>query len=311
MNAPNQTRVTEFLFLGFSNLMSYKAHLFLVLLAAYLATLMSNFMILILILLDSGLHTPMYFFLSQLSCLDICLSSVVVPKILVNFLRQQYTISYNQCLAQAFFLIGFAGCELALLAVMAYDRYAAICQPLHYAHLMRRKVCIQLSVAIWLWGFLHSTIHVVLASRLDFCGNNNIPHIFCDVPPLLKITCSDTWANELANHITSIFVGLSPFLFIILSYVCILTSILRIRSNTGRRKAFSTCASHISVVTLFVGNGSMNYNQPSAGYSLEVDALISTMFCIVTPMLNPLIYTLHNREVKGALRKIFNCMKKA
>ncbi|XP_013928788.1 PREDICTED: olfactory receptor 5V1-like [Thamnophis sirtalis] len=188
---------------------------------------------------------------------------------------------------------------------------AAICQPLHYAHLMRRKVCIQLSVAIWLWGFLHSTIHVALASRLDFCGNNNIPHIFCDVPPLLKIACSDTWANELANHITSLFVGLSPFLFIILSYVCILTSILRIRSNTGRRKAFSTCASHISVVTLFVGNGSMNYNQPSAGYSLEVDALIATMFCIVTPMLNPLIYSLHNREVKGALRKIFNCMKKA
>ncbi|XP_026549426.1 olfactory receptor 5V1-like [Notechis scutatus] len=311
MNAQNQTQLTEFLFLGFSNLLSYEAHLFLVLLAAYLATLMSNFMIIILSLLDSRLHTPMYFFLSQLSCLDICLSSVVVPKILVNFLRQQHTISYDQCLAQAFFLIGFAGCELALLAIMAYDRYAAICQPLHYAHLMRGKVCINLSVAIWLWGFLHSAIHVTLASRLDFCGNRNIPHIFCDVPPLLKIACSDTWVNELANHITSLFVGLSPFLFIILSYIYILASILRIRSNTGRRKAFSTCASHISVVTLFVGNGSMNYNQPSAGYSLEVDALISTMFCIVTPMLNPLIYTLHNREVKEALRKILSCWKRA
>ncbi|KAM3832233.1 olfactory receptor 5V1-like [Vipera latastei] len=311
MNARNQTRGTEFLFLGFSHLLSYKTHLFLVLLAAYVATVMSNIMIIILILLDSRLHTPMYFFLSQLSCLDVCLSSVLVPKTLVNFLRQEQTISYNQCLAQAFFLIGFAAWELALLAVMAYDRYAAICQPLHYAHLMRGKLCIQLSVAIWLWGFLDSAIHIALASRLDFCGNNNIPHIFCDVPPLLKIACSDTSLNELANHITSIFVGLGPFLFIILSYIYILASVMRIRSNTGRRKAFSTCAAHISVVTLFVGNGSMNYNQPSAGYSLEVDALISIMFCIVTPMLNPLIYSIHNKEVKGALRKFLKSWKRA
>ncbi|XP_025032106.1 olfactory receptor 5V1-like [Python bivittatus] len=311
MDSQNQTQGTEFIFLAFSGLLSHQVHLFLVVLVAYLATLMSNFMIITLVLLDSHLHTPMYFFLSQLSILDICLCSVVVPKILVNFLRQQHTISYNQCLAQAFFLIGFAGCELALLAVMAYDRYAAICQPLHYAHLMRTKVCIQLSVAIWLWGFLHSAIHAALASRLDFCGNHQVPHIFCDVPPLLKIACSDTWVNELANHITSIFVGLSPFLFIILSYFYILASILRIHSTTGRRKAFSTCASHIAVVTLFVGNGCVNYNQPSAGYSLEIDALISTMFCIVTPMLNPLIYSLHNKEVKGALRKVLNCWKSA
>ncbi|KAM6437825.1 olfactory receptor 5V1-like [Liasis olivaceus] len=311
MDAQNQTQGTEFILLGFSSLLGHQVHLFLVLLAAYLAILTGNFMIITLVLLDSHLHNPMYFFLSQLSSLDICLSSVVVPKILVNLLRQQQTISYNQCLAQAFFLIGFAGCEPALLAIMAYDRYAAICQPLHYAHLMRSKVCILLSVAIWLWGFLDSAVYIVLASRLDFCGNHQIPHMFCDAPPLLKIACSDTSVNELVSYINSIFVGLVPLLFIILSYFYILGSILQIRSNTGRRKAFSTCASHVAVVTLFVGNAFVNYTQPSAGYSLEIDTLISTMFCIVTPMLNPLIYSLRNKEVKGALWKVLNCQKTA
>ncbi|XP_063164821.1 olfactory receptor 5V1-like [Candoia aspera] len=304
MDAQNQTQGTEFNLLNFSSLLSHHVHLFFVFLAAYLANLMGNVMIITLVLLDSRLHTPMYFFLSQLSCLDICLSSVVVPKILVNFLCQRHTISYNQCLAQAFFLIGFAGCEPALLAVMAYDRYAAICQPLHYAHLMGSKVCLQLAVAVWLWGFLDSAIYTALASRLEFCGNHQIPHMFCDVPPLLKIACSDTSVNELMSYINSTFVGLVPLLFIILSYFYILASILRIRSKIGRRKAFSTCASHIAVVTLFVGNAFVNYNQPSAGYSLEMDALISTMFCIVTPTLNPLIYSLRNKEVKGALRKV-------
>ncbi|XP_070610769.1 olfactory receptor 5V1-like [Erythrolamprus reginae] len=310
MNSNNQTQRTEFIFLPFSRLRSHQVQVSLAFLAAYLVTLLGNVMIITMVLLDSRLHTPMYFFLSQLSCFDICLSSVVVPKILVNFLQQQHIISYNQCLAQAFFLMGFAGCEPALLAVMAYDRYAAICQPLHYAHLMRNKLCVQISVAIWFWGFLDSAIHIALASKLEFCGNSNVPHIFCDVPPLLKIACSDTWVNEFTNHIASIFGGFGPFLFIIFSYIFILVSILKIRSNTGRHKAFSTCASHIAVVTLYIGNGLLNYNQPSAGYSIEIDTLISTSFCIVTPMLNPLIYSLRNKEVKGALRKVFfRCWK--
>ncbi|XP_070611022.1 olfactory receptor 5V1-like [Erythrolamprus reginae] len=306
MEAQNKSHGTGFVLLGLSSLLSQEIHLFLVFVANYLVTLVSNFMIIIVILLDSRLHTPMYFFLSQLSCLDVCLSSVVVPKILVNFLRQQYTISYVQCLAQAFFLIGFAGCEPALLSVMAYDRYAAICQPLHYAHLMRGKVCIQMSVAVWLWGFLDSAIYTALASRLEFCGYLQVPHMFCDVPPLLKIACSDTSVNKLVSYINGTLVGFAPVLLIILSYVYILSSILQIRSKISRRKAFSTCASHLAVVTLFVGNGFVNYNQPSAGYSLEVDTFISTMFCIVTPMLNPLIYTLRNKEVKGALRKVLH-----
>ncbi|XP_033018384.1 olfactory receptor 5V1-like [Lacerta agilis] len=309
MDAENQTQVEEFVFLGLSRAPGDQVSLFLVFLAAYLTIVTSNLMMLIVVWIDSRLHSPMYFFLSHLSCLDICVSSVVVPKILVNFLRQSHTISYNQCMAQTFFLIGFFGCEPALLAVMAYDRYAAICQPLHYSRLMRNRLCIHLAVASWVWGFLDSAIHTALASKLCFCGANQIPQIFCDVPPLLKIACSDTSINELATHITSIFVGLGPFLFILFSYFYILASILRIRSNTGRKKAFSTCASHMVVVTLCVGNGFLNYNRPSTGYSLEIDTVISAMYCIVTPTLNPLIYSLRNKEVKEALRKILNCWR--
>ncbi|KAF7253857.1 Olfactory receptor 5V1 [Varanus komodoensis] len=306
MEAENRTRVREFLFLGFSSYAGHQASLFLLFLTAYSATVTGNLLILLLISLDSRLHSPMYFFIGQLSCLDICLSSVVVPKILVNFLRRRHSISYGQCLAQTFFLVGFAGCEPALLAVMAFDRYAAICQPLRYASLMSHRACRGLVVATWAWGFLDAAVHACLTSTLSFCGVNQIPHIFCDVPPLLKIACSDTHANELTNHITSIFVGLGPLMFIFISYCCILSSILQIRSGTGWRKALSTCASHLIVVNLCLGNAFLNYNRPSAGYSLEVDTLVSSMFCIVNPMLNPLIYSLRNKEVKAALRKVLN-----
>ncbi|XP_015268688.1 PREDICTED: olfactory receptor 5V1-like, partial [Gekko japonicus] len=232
--------------------------------------------------------------------------TVVVPKILINFLRQENTISYEECLVQAFFLMVFVGCEPALMAVMAYDRYAAICRPLHYSLLMSKRVCIQLASATWVCGFLVSAVHSALASQLSFCEVNQIPHIFCDVPPLLQIACSDTRANELATHIMSLFVGLFPFLFIILSYICILASVLQIRAKGGSRKAFSTCASHLIVVILCLGNAFLNYNKPSAGYSLEIDTLVSAMFVIVAPLLNPLIYSLRNKEVKGAFRKVLN-----
>ncbi|XP_060100504.1 olfactory receptor 5V1-like [Heteronotia binoei] len=301
MAAENDTQVREFFF---SSLPSHPAFLFVVFLAAYLAIVMGNLMIFLLVFMDSSLHTPMYFFLSHLSCLDICISTVVIPKLLINFLRQQNTISYKECLGQMFFLVGFAGCEPSLMAVMAYDRYAAICRPMHYSLLMSKRVCIQLASFTWIWGFLDSAIHAALASQLSFCGANQIPHIFCDVPPLLQIACSDTRVNELACHITSLFVGLGPLLFIIFSYVCILTSVLRIHSKGGRRKAFSTCASHLLVVFFCLGNAFLNYNKPSAGYSLEIDTLVSAMFLIVAPMLNPLIYSLRNKEVKGAFRKV-------
>nr|XP_020633908.1 olfactory receptor 5V1-like [Pogona vitticeps] len=306
MDAENQTQIREFKLLGFPSHPSYQITLSLLFLATYVVTVMGNLTILTLVIRDSRLHSPMYFFLSHLSFLDICLSSTVVPKILVNVVRQRHTISYNGCLAQVFFLIGFAGTEPALLAIMAYDRYAAICRPLHYTHLMSRRLCNQCTAAIWFWGFLDAAVHAAVASKLSFCGVSQIPHIYCDVPPLIEIACSDTHVNEVINHITSTFVALVPFLFIFISYLYILASILHIRSSTGRRKAFSTCGSHITVVTLYIGNALLNYNRPIAGYSLEVDTLVSTMFCIVTPMLNPLIYSLRNQEVREALRKVLH-----
>nr|XP_056702637.1 olfactory receptor 5V1-like [Euleptes europaea] len=310
MEIRNQTQVVEFIFLGFSGIAYGHMYLFLAFLAIYLVTVLGNLMIFIMIQLDSHLHTPMYYFLSHLSCLDICISSVTVPKILVNFLCQQQTISYNQCMAQMFFLMSFTGTEAALLAIMAYDRYAAICKPLHYSHLINTKLCILLAFATWLWGFLNSALHTALSSRLFFCGVNQIPHIFCDVPPLLTISCNDAHINEMTLRIASLFVAGGPFFFIILSYVFILSSILKIRSTTGKRKAFSTCTSHLIVVIIYYGNGLLNYDRPSAGYSLETDTLVSTMYCIITPMVNPLIYSLRNKEMKGALKKFLEGQRK-
>ncbi|XP_032076959.1 olfactory receptor 5V1-like [Thamnophis elegans] len=313
MAGGNQTpQVTEFLFLGFSSMPRGQPFFFLLFLAIYLITLVANSVILLLIQGDSRLHSPMYYFLSHLSCLDICYSSATLPTILVNLLRQQPTISYNDCMAQIFFLMTFTGTECALLAVMAYDRYAAICKPLHYTQLMSKWVRVPLATASWICGMVDAAIHTALATNLAFCGNNQIHHIFCDVPPLLKIACSDTYVNEMALHTATIFVGICPFLFIIISYVYILSTILKIRSSTGRRKTFSTCAAHLITVIVYFGMANLNYNHPSVGYSLEVrvDPLISILYCIVPPMLNPLIYSLRNKEVKGALQKLLQIQEK-
>nr|XP_056702635.1 olfactory receptor 5V1-like [Euleptes europaea] len=311
MGIRNQTRVVEFVFLGFSGIPNSHIYLFLPFLAIYMVTVLGNLMIFTMIQLDSSLHSPMYYFLSHLSCLDICLSSVTIPKILVNFLRQRQTISYNQCMAQMFFLISFTGTEALLLAIMAYDRYAAICKPLHYSLLMNTKVCTLLAFATWICGFLDSALHTALGSNLYFCETNQIRTIFCNLPPLMKISCSDTQAIEMALGMASLFVGVAPFLFTILSYIFILSSILRIHSTTGKRKAFSTCGSHLTVVIIYYGNGLLNYNRPSSGYSLEIDTLVSTMFCIIPPLMNPLIYSLRNKEVKGALKKVLESQSKS
>ncbi|XP_048356106.1 olfactory receptor 5V1-like [Sphaerodactylus townsendi] len=236
----------------------------------------------------------MYYFLSHLSCLDICISSVTVPQILVNFLHQQQTISYNECMAQMFFLISFMGAEGGLLA---------ICKPLHYSRLINTKVCTILAVATWIWGFLDSALLTALNTRLEFCGVNQIHHIFCDLPPLMKIACNDAHINEVADHISGLFMGVGPLLVIIFSYVFILSSILKIRSTTGKHKAFSTCASHLTVVFIYYGNALLNYQRPRAGYSLATGTLVSIMFCVITPMLNPIVYSLRNKEVKEALKK--------
>ncbi|NXR45503.1 OR5V1 protein, partial [Hippolais icterina] len=301
MAGMNQTQVTEFVLLGFSH---GRPFLFALFLAIYLATLLGNSAILCLVSLDPRLHSPMYFFLSQLSCLDLCYSSVTVPKILANALHPQPTISYGGCLAQIFFLMACAGTECALLAVMAYDRYAAVCQPLRYAQALSRGTCATAVAGCWLWGLLDSAVHIVLAARLSFCGAARLQHIFCDTPPLLGAACSDTRPNELALHVSSVFVGLSPFLLVIISYLYILATILGMPLATSRRKAFSTCSAHLLVVSLYFVTANLNYNRPSSGYSPAADILVSMMYCIITPMLNPLIYSLRNQEVWGALRRV-------
>ncbi|CAN0022015.1 unnamed protein product [Bubo scandiacus] len=300
MAGENQTHVMEFMLLSFPHGQPF---IFVLFLAIYLATLLGNSAILALVFLDPHLHSPMYFFISHLSCLDICYSSVTVPKILANALCPQATISYGGCLAQMFFLMGCAGAECALLAVMAYDRYAAICQPLRYAHTMSRGVCVAAAAGCWLWGMLDSAVHTLLASRLSFCGAARLQHIFCDVPPLLRAACSNTRPSEVALHAASVFVGLSPFLLVVVSYLRILATILGMPVAAGRSKAFSTCSAHLLVVALYFVTANLNYNRPSSGSSPAADTLVSALYCIVTPMLNPLIYSLRNQEVRGALRK--------
>ncbi|NXS25620.1 OR5V1 protein, partial [Pomatostomus ruficeps] len=297
----NQTQVTEFVLLGFSHSQPFFFALFLTI---YLATLLGNSAMLSLVSLDPHLHSPMYFFLSHLSCLDLCYSSVTVPKILANALRPQATISYGGCLAQAFFLMWCAGAECALLAVMAYDRYVAVCQPLHYAQTLSRSTCVRAAAGCWLWGLLDSALHTLLATRLSFCGATQLQHIFCDVPPLLGAACSNTRPNELALHVSSIFVGLSPFLLVVVSYLCILATVLGMPLATSRRKALSTCSAHLLTVALYFVTANLNYNRPSSGYSAVADTLVSSLYCIITPMLNPLIYSLRNQEVWAALRKV-------
>ncbi|XP_015271115.1 PREDICTED: olfactory receptor 5V1-like [Gekko japonicus] len=308
--AANQTPVQEFILLGFSNHPELQIFLFLVFFAIYTVAFLGNLSILLVVVVDGRLHTPMHFLLGNLSFVDMCYMSGTVPQMLANFLRASKTISYPGCLAQIFTLISCVGAECLLLAAMAYDRYVAICHPLLYMVIMNRKACLQMVAASWTGGFLNSLVHTLLTSALSFCGPNEIRHFMCDVPPLLELSCSDTALNRAVLHTASVFIGISPCLFIVFSYVFIASAIRRIRSPEGRRKAFSTCTSHLTVVITFFGTALFNYNRSNAGDSLDADVLVSTLYCIVTPTLNPIIYSLRNQEVKEALRKLV-CRKQA
>ncbi|XP_023396811.2 olfactory receptor 5J3-like, partial [Loxodonta africana] len=300
----NQTYVTELIFLGFSNHPNLQGLFFLIFLVIYLTTVLGNTLIIMAIRVSPALQTPMYFFLSNLSFLDICYVSTTIPVMMMNFFREKKTISYEGCLSQIFFLVTCAGTEGVLLAAMAYDRYVAICQPLQYSVLMSVKVCLCLVIGSWLCGLVNSLTHTVLATTLTLCGPNQISHFLCDIPLLLKLSCSDTSINESVLHAASATIGLSPCLFTAVSYILIISAILRIPSAKGRSKAFSTCASHLTVVVVFFGMANFNYDKASVGYNLDMDILVSVFFCVMTPMLNPIIYGLRNKEVKGALKKL-------
>uniref|UniRef100_K7GCK4 G-protein coupled receptors family 1 profile domain-containing protein n=1 Tax=Pelodiscus sinensis TaxID=13735 RepID=K7GCK4_PELSI len=298
----NQTRVTEFILLGLSKDSRLQTLLFLVFLAIYITTLVGNLIIVLVIKADPHLHTPMYFFLSHLSLLDICYSSVTVPKMLENFLADQKTISLYGCMAQIFFFIFMVGTEI-FLSAMAYDRYAAIWNPLRYGTIMSHQVCAHMVLGAWI-AFLDSLVNTLCLSNFSFCGPREINHFSCELPLLLQLSCTDTFANEMVILCFSMTLGFASLLLILTSYMRIISTIVRIRSPEGRRKAFSTCTSHLVSVLLFCGTAFVRYMRPASGYSFALDKLVSVQYSVVTPMLNPIIYSLKNKDVKLALRKL-------
>ncbi|XP_053120463.1 olfactory receptor 5V1-like [Hemicordylus capensis] len=300
----NQTSIMEFIFLGIINIKQGKGLLIILLLGIYIMCFLGNSLIITVAVLNQSLHTPMYFFLGNLSFLDICYLSVTVPKMLADLGAQSPSISFTGCAAQMYFLITLSGSEGFLLVSMAVDRYFAICRPLVYARIMNKWTCLQLAAISWACGFLNASLHIPLTFRLSFCRTNGINHFFCDIPPLLSISCSDTWVNEVALFTVGVFVGLSPFFFILVSYAFILHAVLSNQHKGQRHKAISTCASHLTVVILFYGSGIFTYFRPTSSYSLGNDQLVGVLYNILTPTLNPLIYSLRNKEVKMAMKKL-------
>ncbi|XP_046532534.1 olfactory receptor-like protein DTMT [Equus quagga] len=309
MTGRNQTVISEFLLLGLPIESEQQDMFYALFLAMYLTTILGNLLIIVLIRLDSHLHTPMYSFLSNLSFSDICFSSVTIPKLLQNMQSQDPSISYAGCLTQMYFFLFFANLDSFLLVTMAYDRYVAICFPLHYSTIMSTKLCLSLVVLSWVLTMFHAMLHTLLMARLCFCADNVIPHFFCDVSALLKLSCSDTRVNELVIFFIGGIIVATPFLLIILSYARIVFSVLKFPSGEGICKAFSTCGSHLSVVSLLYGTVIGLYFCPSTNNSPVKEIAMAVMYTVVTPMLNPFIYSLRNRDMKGALRRVF-CRKK-
>ncbi|XP_053218625.1 olfactory receptor 5V1-like [Podarcis raffonei] len=302
-SSENETCILEFILLGFVNITQGKTFLAILFLTMYTVCFLGNSLILTMTVLSRSLHTPMYFFLGNLSFLDICYISVTVPKMLADLWAESPVISFMGCAAQLFFLVALVGTEGFLLASMALDRYFAICHPLGYTKLMNKYICLQLAAISWTCGFLNASLHTTLTFRLSFCQSNGISHFFCDIPPLLSISCSDTSVNEATLLTVGVFVGLSPFFFTLVSYTFILHAILSSRQKGQRHKAISTCASHLTVVILFYGSSIFTYVRPTSSYSLERDQLVGVLYSLLTPTLNPIIYSLRNKEVKLAMRK--------
>ncbi|XP_072800806.1 olfactory receptor 12D1-like [Vicugna pacos] len=301
----NQTTVTEFLLLGVTDIQVLQPFLFVLFLAIYSVTVAGNGAILIMVISDPRLHSPMYFFLGNLSCLDICYSTVTLPKMLENFLSTHKAISFLGCISQLHFFHFLGSTEAMLLAVMAFDRFVAICRPLHYTLIMNHQVCTQMALTVWIIGFSHALMHSIMTSRLNFCASNQIHHFFCDVKPLLELACGNTELNQwLLNTVTGT-VGMVPFFLILLSYFYIIVYLFfKTHSCSMLHKALSTCASHFTVVVLFYVPVVFIYIRPASSSSMDQDQIIAIMYSVVTPVLNPLIYTWRNKEVKGTLRRV-------
>ncbi|XP_067399119.1 olfactory receptor 11A1-like [Emydura macquarii macquarii] len=302
----NQTSLTEFILLGFGDLPGLQILFFLLFLMIYIVTMAANTLIVVLVVADRHLHTPMYFFLGNLSCVEICYSSTILPRMLASFLTGDRTVSVTGCMVQFCWFGVLLTVECYLLASMSYDRYLAICKPLHYATLMNVRLCIQLAAGSWLSSFIILTIITCLVSQLAFCGPNEIDHFFCDLTQMINLSCSDTRVVNLATLLFSSTNIVLPFLLTLASYVYIISTILRIPSTTGKQKAFSTCSSHLIVVTVYYGTLIAIYMLPNTGALRVLNKFFSVLYTILTPLINPLIYSLRNKVTKEALRRAFH-----
>uniref|UniRef100_G3TX13 Olfactory receptor n=1 Tax=Loxodonta africana TaxID=9785 RepID=G3TX13_LOXAF len=300
----NLTEVVEFVLLGFADMPHLQWFLFGLFLIIYIIILMSNGTILLITKMDPALQSPMYFFLANFSFLEICYVSATVPRMLMNLGTQRRRISLGACAAQMCFVLIFGATECFLLAVMAYDRYVAICNPLHYALVMNHRVCIQLVTGSWTIGIPVQIGQTYQIFSLPFCGSKQINHFFCDIPPVLNLACGDSFVNEMLVYIVAVLFAMVPFLLILGSYSKIISIILKLPSATSQAKAFSTCSSHLMVVVLFFGSASTAYLRPNTRHSEGTDKMLSLFYTILTPMFNPLIYSLRNKDVIMALRKL-------
>ncbi|XP_074130769.1 olfactory receptor 5B12-like [Sminthopsis crassicaudata] len=299
----NRSEVNEFILKGITDDPELQVPLFIIFTLIYLITLIGNLGIVALVCWDSHLHTPMYFFLSNLSLVDFGFSTTITPKVMAGLLRGNKVISFNGCAAQLLFFVAFATIESFLLATMAYDRHAAVCKPLHYTTTMTSTVCIYLVSGAYSCGILATSILTGSVFSLSFCRSNILQHFFCDIPPLLLLSCSDIHITELLVFTVGLFTVFSPLLVISTSYLLIFITILSIRSNEGRQKAFSTCTSHLTAVSIFYGTIVFMYFQPSSKHSMDSDKIVSVFYTMVIPMLNPLVYSLRNKDVKNTFRK--------
>ncbi|XP_055993561.1 olfactory receptor 10AG1-like [Sorex fumeus] len=300
----NLTARTEFVLLGFSDITNSQMFLFVIFFLVYLIIVLGNGIIILITIIDQSLQTPMYFFLGNFSFLEICYVSVTLPRMLKNLWTRERNISLLACATQMSFVLMLGNVECLLLTVMAYDRYVAICNPLHYPLVMNQKFCLQLVAACWLIGVPAEIGQTSQIFSLSFCGSNQINHFFCDIPPMLKLACGNTFLNELLVFLAAVVFVMLPFLLVLGSYSKIISTILKLPSAAGRAKAFSTCSSHIIVVTLFFGSGMIAYLRPKSKDSSKADKFLSLFYTIVTPMFNPMIYTLRNKDVMIALRKL-------
>ncbi|XP_077329827.1 olfactory receptor 10A7-like [Lithobates pipiens] len=302
----NQTIITEVILLGFQSFKAINIVLFILLLVVYVLTLFGNLLIITLVYYNKTLHTPMYFFLTQLSLSDILLTTDIAPNLLQMLIHENGKISFTGCIFQQYIFDVMESSECLLLTVMSYDRYMAICNPLHYTTMMNELLCIILIIISWLFSIFSMLIVAILIAYLDFCGPNIIDHFFCDVSPVLKLSCSDTFWVQLDTMLNSVPLLFLPFIIIIISYTYIIFTILKIPSNTGKQKAFSTCSSHLMVVCIFFVTLIIIYDLPTSGQSLTIRKLVSLIYTVGTPLLNPIIYSLRNKDIKFAFAKLRN-----